>query len=117
MKKSKDFDLYQGGLPSEITPAMVRVFGGGMRNRVPEFVALVKRGSWDSPFTVTINGRKFNLECVHVLSSMDEDSVYADMRGYMLDGELLFVFSKGTFIKPNDSHKVAERYLVKILGG
>jgi len=117
MKKAKNFDVYQEGIPSEITPAMVRVYGGVTLSRVPEFVRLLQRGSWDNPFTVTVNGKKFDCTCVHVLSSMDEDEVYADMRAYAVDGVILFVFSKGVFIKPNESHKVAERYLVKILGG
>ena len=117
MKKAKNFDVYQEGIPSEITPAMVRVYGEGMKPRVPEFVRLLQRGSWDNPFTVTVKGVKFELQCSHVLSSMDGDDVYADMRAYTLNDEILFVFSKGAFIKPNESHKVAERYLIKILGG
>jgi len=117
MKKAKNFDVYQEGVPSEITPAMVRVYGGVTLSRVPKFIALVRANSWDNPFTVTVKGVKFACYCVHVLSSMDEEDVYADMRAYMIDDEILFVFSKGVFIKPNESHKVAERYLIKILGG
>ncbi len=113
-KPHPQFDVYQCDLPSEIKPALRRIYGQGEVDRVPEFLRIVKRDWHTEVFSLGIDGQQHTIESVHVAWSFDEDGVYADMRGYAINSIIYFVFSKGVG-NENKNHKIAQVYLRKLL--
>lgn len=110
----KNFQQFQANLPSSIKPQPRRE-GNVFIDRVPEFIRESEKLENIIVTYLKIGKKNIEIENVHVHDYIDPDGIYADMRGYRINGELLFVFSKGATIAGSEPHIVAKDYLQSLI--